>query len=187
MNEHISDVETLMNVSGFTPVDMEQVHRLSEYIVPRLPALADRFYERLLANEHVHPYLEGRIDQLKNTHVVWLADFFSGDCGFIVRQRGVGELYVAAGIPPLFVATSMSFLRGAFLEEIEIAAKSVGEPSGKYAVAVLRLLDLCQYLIDSAYGAERMRRLTFAAGMSASVASNGTSGNTTAAVGASYG
>ena len=81
----------------------------------------------------------------------------------------------------------MSFLRGAFSAEIEIAAKLAGEPSGKYAVAVLRLLDLCQYLIDSAYVAERMRRLMTAAGMSASVASNGTSGNTTAAVGASYG
>ena len=76
MNGHISDVETLMNVSGFTLEDMEQIHHLSEYIVPRLPALADRFYERLLANEYVHPYLEWRIDQLKNTHVVWLVDFF---------------------------------------------------------------------------------------------------------------
>ena len=178
LSEHIGDIETLMNVSGFTPHDMEHIHHLSEYIVPRLPALADRFYEHLLANEHVHPYLEAHIDQLKNTHVAWLADFFSGDYGFIVRQRRIGELYVAAGIPPFFVAASMSFLRGAFLGEIEIAAKSADKPSGKYAVAVLRLLALCQYLIDSAYEAERMmRRLTIAAGMSASVASNGTSGN----------
>lgn len=84
----------------------------------------------------------------------------------MARQRRIGEVHVAAGIPPLFVAASMSFLRGAFPEEIEIAARTVGDPIGICTGVVLRLLDLCQYLIDSAYEAERMRRLTAATGMS---------------------
>ena len=75
----------------------------------------------------------------------------------MARQRRIGEVHVAAG---------MSFLRGAFPAEIEIAARAVGDPIGICTGVVLRLLDLCQYLIDSAYEAERMRRLTAATGMS---------------------
>ena len=99
---------------------------------------------------------------------VGFTELFSGDYGetFMARQRRIGEVHVAAGIPPLFVAASMSFLRGAFPEEIEFAARAVGEPIGICTGVVLRLLDLCQYLIDSAYEAERMRRLTAATGMS---------------------
>ena len=174
MSAHLSEAETLMDISGFCMDDMEHIRHLGGHLLPRIPALTDSFYERLLANESTRPYLEGRTELLKKTHIAWLADVIAGDYGktFRDRQRHIGKVHVAAGIPPLFVAASMSFLRGAFSEEIEIAAKSAGEPSGRCTAAVLRLLDLCQYLIDSAYEAERMRRLTNATGMSTPLLNN---------------
>jgi hypothetical protein len=82
-----------------------------------------------------------------------MSELFSGDYGeaFLERQRRIGEVHVRVGIPPLFVAASMSFLRSAFPAEIEASAQAMGEPADVYTGAVLRLLDLCQYLIDSSY------------------------------------
>ncbi len=168
MSVKSSDVQTLIHISGFSPSDEEHLRHLGQHLTPRLPDLTDRFYERLLSDNNISPYLEGRVEQLKKTHIAWLTELFAGDYGeaFIAHQRHVGEAHMAAGIPSLFVAASMSFLRGAFPEEIEIAARKIGEPIGVCVGTVLRLLDLCQYLIDSAYEAERMRRLTAATGMS---------------------
>lgn len=168
MSANPSDIQTLIHISGFSTEDEAHLHHLGQHLVPRLPEITERFYGRLLADERTSPHVEGRVEQLKETHIAWLTELFSGDYGeeFIARQRRIGEVHVAAGIPPLFVAASMSFLRGAFPEEIEIAARTVGDPIGTCTGVVLRLLDLCQYLIDSAYEAERMRRLTAATGMS---------------------
>lgn len=169
-----SDVQTLINISGFSPEDEEHLRHLGQYLVPRLPALTDRFYERLLTDERTRPHVEGRIEQLKKTHIDWLTELFSGDYGepFRDRQRRIGEVHVATSIPPLFVAASMSFLRGAFPEEIEIAAQAVGDSICVRTGVVLRLLDICQYLIDSAYEAERMRRLAAATWMSHALLEN---------------
>ncbi len=174
MSEKPSDIQTLTHISGFSSEDEEHLRHLGQYLVPRLPELTERFYGRLLADDRTRPHVEGRVESLKKTHIAWLTELFAGDYGetFMVRQRRIGEVHVAVGIPPLFVAASMSFLRGAFPEEIEIAAREIGEPIGVCTGAVLRLLDLCQYLIDSAYEAERMRRLTAATGMSIALLEN---------------
>ncbi|MDA8152079.1 MAG: hypothetical protein M0003_05065 [Acidithiobacillus sp.] len=50
-------------------------------------------------------------------------------------------------------------------EEIETAAQTEGYTIGTCTRVLMHLLDICQYLIDSAYEAERMRRLTAATGM----------------------
>lgn len=174
MSTYTSEEETLTDISGFGADDMEHIGHLGKHLLPRLPDITERFYERLLANERTRPYLEGRVEQLKKTHLAWLTELLAGDYGktFRDRQRHIGEVHVAAGIPPLFVAASMSFLRSALPMEVEIAAQSAGEPFGRCTASLLRLLDLCQYLIDSAYEAERMRRLTNATGMSVPLLNN---------------
>ena len=116
MGANPSDVQTLIHISGFSPEDEEHLRHLGQHLVPRLPELTDRFYGRLLSDERTRPHVEDRVEQLKKTHIAWLTELFSGDYGepFMARQRRIGEVHVAAGIPPLFVAASMSFLRGAF-------------------------------------------------------------------------
>ena len=174
MSTNSSDVQTLMHIGGFSSGYEEHLRHLGQYLVPRLPELTDRFYECLLANELTCPYVERRVEQLKKAHIAWLTELFSGDYGedFMARQRRIGEIHVAVGIPPPFVASSMSFLRSAFPNEIEIIARSLGEPIGICTGMILRLLGLCQYFIDSAYEAERMRRLTAAIGMSPALLEN---------------
>ena len=105
-NSVTGDVQSLINISGFPPEDEKHLCQLSQHLAPRIPALTDRFYERLLADERTRIH-----------------------------------------------------------EEIETAAQTEGYTIGTCTRVLMHLLDICQYLIDSAYEAERMRRLTAATGM----------------------
>lgn len=177
MSEYSREVEVLLHISGISTEDLEHVRHLKEHLFPRIPAITDRFYEKLLSNEKTRPYLDGRVEQLKQTHIAWLKDVIDpieGGHGtpFFDRQRRIGEVHVAAGVPPLFVASSMSFLRGALSEEIDKIDQESEETVGVCTSTVIRLLDLCQYLIDSAYRNERINRLTKATGMSQKLLEN---------------
>jgi len=168
------DVSTLTNINGFTPDDAEHLRHLGQLLIPKLPEITDRFYERLLADDRTRSFVEGRVEHLKETHIAWMTELFSGkyDDDFMNRQQKVGERHVAVGISPLFVAASMSFLRGTLPSEVEKIAHTIGESVGVCTGALLRLLDLCQYLIDSAYESERMRRLSLATGMKPALLEN---------------
>lgn len=163
----VLDMLTFVNISGFSMADTLHLKHIGQEMTPRIPELTDRFYVQLLSDDRVRPYVENRLEALKKTHMNWLTQLFTSeyDDDFMAAQRRIGAIHVAAGIPPLFVAAIMSFLRSAIPDALESVAQSVGHPVGYCIGLVLKLLDICQYLIDSAYAQERMRRLTTATGM----------------------
>ena len=153
-------LSTFCNVSGFGLEDQSIMAQIGPRIVPHLPELTERFYEALQRDPQTSPYIAGRLELLKKTHNDWMLDLFGGDYGeaFIGRQKRIGEIHVKVQVPPLFVAASMSFLRSA-LPTVIMQNLGYGETAESGVAAVLRLLDLCQYLIDSSYNAALMDNL----------------------------
>ncbi|NNM82442.1 MAG: hypothetical protein HKL98_07580 [Burkholderiales bacterium] len=153
-------LSTFCNISGLTEEDEEIMFRVRPHIVPHLPDLTDRFYEALQNDEQTSPYIAGRLDLLKKTHNNWMLDLFGGNYGedFVVRQKKIGEMHVRVQVPPLFVAASMSFLRAA-LPAVIMQKVSDEQDAVKGVASVLRLLDLCQYLIDNSYNGALMDNL----------------------------
>jgi len=154
------NLETFYHIGGLCEEDQDIMARVAPYVAPHIPSLTDRFYEILKKDNQTAPYLEGRIDALKKTHISWLQELFSGDYGeaFIHRQEKIGEVHVKVRVPPLFVAASMSFLRA---ELPLVIAENVPDKNevGKAVASLLRLLDLCQYLIDRKYNGALMDNL----------------------------
>jgi len=155
-----SNLATFCNVGGLCKEDQEILTQIGPQILPMIPALTDSFYAVLQSDPQTAPYVEGRIDQLKKTHIAWMNELFSGNYGpeFIQRQERIGDVHVKVRVPPLFVAASMSFLRAALPN---IVVKHIADPdmAGKAETSLLRLLDLCQYLIDRKYNATLMDNL----------------------------
>ncbi|AEM46935.1 hypothetical protein Acife_0737 [Acidithiobacillus ferrivorans SS3] len=155
-----ANLKAFCHIGGLCKEDQEIMTRVGPGIVPHVPLLTDRFYEILQEDQQTAPYIDGRIDVLKKTHIAWLQDLFSGDYdeAFIRRQEKIGEVHVKVRVPPLFVAASMSFLRAALPPVI---AENVPDQHdmGKAVAALLRLLDLCQYLIDRKYNDALMDNL----------------------------
>ena len=168
------DLTTLTTLNGLSADDFGHLVRIAPYIKPHIPALTDAFYDCLLSDSHTSTYVAGRVDHLKLTHREWLNSLFDGHYGddFISRHEHIGRAHVIARVPPLFVASSMSFLRAAFTRIIEDVVPESTEHPGQYIGAVLRLLDLCQYLIDRAYDEDRLNRLVDVTGMSRKLLEN---------------
>lgn len=168
------DLQTLTAFNGLSEEDFRNLARIAPFIKPYIPEITDAFYECLVSDPQTSPHVSGRIDQLKVTHRAWLNSLFDGgyEDDFVAQQERIGRAHVAAKIPPLFVASSMSFIRAAFTRRIERAALEMGEKDGKYIGALLSVLDLCQYLIDRAYEEDRLDRLAGATGMSRKLLEN---------------
>ena len=161
---HIDDKDanlaTFCNVGGLCREDQEILSKIGPQILPHISALTDDFYAVLQDDPQTAQYIEGRVEQLKKTHIAWMNELFSGNYGpeFIQRQERIGDVHVRVRVPPIFVAASMSFLRAAFPT---IVAKNVHDHdlAGKAVGSLLRLLDLCQYLIDRKYNDTLMGNL----------------------------
>ena len=168
------DLQTLTTLNGLSPDDFERLVRIAPYIKPHIPLLTDAFYECLMSDPRTAHYIADSVEKLKAAHRVWLNSLFDGNYGddFIAMHEHIGKAHVAANIPPLFVASSMSFLRAAFSRQIERVTQETGETAGQYIGALLRILDLCQYLIDRAYDEDRLDRLVDVTGMSRKLLEN---------------
>ncbi|HQT46042.1 MAG: hypothetical protein B7X08_00010 [Acidocella sp. 20-63-7] len=147
-----ANMDPLCQTSGFNRADRAILRKVQGHISPFLPELTDRFYSVIVQEPQIAPYLEGRIDQLKITHLSWLKGLFVGDYGgeFIRRQEEIGKAHVRAQIPPIFIAASMAFLRQVF-PSLLTANIPTPEDAAAATASLLRLLSLCQNLIDHKY------------------------------------
>ncbi len=168
------DLQVFHHIGGFSAQDVIDLAALSPHVRDRIPEINEAFYARLLSHPDVARHIEGKLDQLKATHRSWLTELVGGvyDEAFWERQRQIGRAHVRAHIPPLFVSSSMSFLRSELPRVV--AEQETLDPvlMQRGLSALLRLLDLCQMLIDKAYEDERLRRLSDATGMRPSLIEN---------------
>jgi truncated hemoglobin YjbI len=98
--------------NGLTP-NMESVLTgLSDLIKPHLPAITDSFYSVLQEIPKAQPFLDGRIDALKQTHIRWLEQVFSGpfDANYVQAMYHVGDVHVKVGLPVEFMAGAMTLV-----------------------------------------------------------------------------
>lgn len=155
-----NNLETFYHIGGLSLEDQEVMVRIAPAVVPYLADMTDRFYTVLQEDAQTSPYIEGRLDALKATHLTWMKDLFGGSYGeeFIQRQEKIGEVHVKVKVPPVFVAASMSFLRAA-IPPIIVEHASDQQEAVKAVASLLRLLDLCQYLIDRKYSEALMDNL----------------------------
>lgn len=160
LNTNDKNLLTFCNIGGICRENLNALAEVFPLIEAKLPQLTDEFYRLLQDDAQTAPYLEGRIDALKSTHLAWMRDICSGvyDDAFIRRQEHIGEVHVKAHVPPHFVAASMSHLRAAIplliQQEVNDQAKA-----GQAVKALLQILDLCHYLIDRKYSETLMDNL----------------------------
>ncbi|OYY73936.1 MAG: hypothetical protein B7Y40_07340 [Gammaproteobacteria bacterium 28-57-27] len=172
-----SNISLFQHVNGFSPADSAAVLAVSSILVSMAPQLTDKFYDQLLSHPETRQHIDGRLDMLKGTHIQWMSQLFTGphDEAFFARQEVIGVVHVKVKIPPLFVSSSMSFLRHEVVSMLHTKTE-IGELSHEQfeaaSAAILRLLDICQMLIDTAYETERLRLLSEATGMKVALIEN---------------
>ena len=156
------DLDVLLDINCFSRLDIERLHKLKAVIEPTLPTLTERFYEQLQNNETTAVFLEGRLEALKATHLQWMKDLFSREFNeeYVAFLWNVGRVHAKLHIAPLFVAASMSFLRSEIPTIVsDEIAEQLGERRSDLIAAVLKILDINQFVIDSSYS-DRLLEVT---------------------------
>ena len=152
LNIDDKNLTTFCHIGGLCAEGQEALAALAPKLEPHLKGVTDEFYRLLEEDAQTAPYLEGRIDALKSTHVAWIREIISGvyDDAFISRQEKIGEVHVKVRVPPHFVAASMSHLRSALPMLIQ-QVEADGTRSAHAIKSLMQVLDLCHYLIDRKY------------------------------------
>ncbi len=146
--------------------DAEILREFAPRIDPRLPAITDAFYERLSAEPATAPFLEGRLERLKTTHLAWLRGLFSGEYGeaFFERQFEVGQVHVRVKLDSLWVDTVMNILRTHLFRAILETAADEEEAASVFG-AVLKVMDTALMVINLAYNEHRLDLIHDVTGM----------------------
>jgi truncated hemoglobin YjbI len=98
--------------TGLTP-EMELILiGLSGLIKPHLPVITDSFYSVLQRIPKAQPFLDGHIDDLKQTHIAWLEQVFNGpfDINYTKAMYHVGDVHVKVNLPVEFMAGAMTLV-----------------------------------------------------------------------------
>ncbi|WMP17137.1 protoglobin domain-containing protein [Thiothrix lacustris] len=114
--QHINIQAICEYARQFSGLDNEKVaflHKIYPDINTRLEGVSDVFYERLLAIPSTRDFLEGRVESLKSTHVVWLHELFNSDFSeeYTRKLYHVGDVHVKVKLPVEFVAGAMTIIQ----------------------------------------------------------------------------
>jgi len=116
MNSKSVDFEALAayakHFSNLTEQRIYTLHTISEEIIPHLQPVTNTFYEHLSEIERAQPFLEGKIDALKSTHIAWLKQLFTGtfDAEYAEYMYKVGDVHVKVNLPVEFMAGGITLI-----------------------------------------------------------------------------
>ena len=107
-------VQRTKRLTGFTPEHELLLVQVARLVTPRLPQVTEAFYEILGTIPKARPFLEGRVDVLKQTHLRWLQSLFTGpyDEAFARQMYTVGMAHVRVKLPVEFMQGAATLIMG---------------------------------------------------------------------------
>lgn len=152
---------------GFTDDDAATLKSLAPVFAVRGGAITDAFYVKLSKDPDQSRLIEGRVDALKATHHRWMGELFAGDYGesYFQNRWKIGMTHVKVGVRPWWVEAVTSFLRSEGLGALTAEIADSGERT-RAAQALIKILDIDLMIINLAYDAETVDRLSNFTGMS---------------------
>ncbi len=167
MSETHAVFQELKDFIGFTEVDVASLRSLAPIFAVHGAAITDAFYVKLGADPEQSRLIEGRVDALKRTHNRWMVELFAGDYGgdYFDNRWKIGLTHVRVGVRPWWVEAVTSFLRTEGLGLLTNEIVDVGQRT-RSVQALVKILDIDLMIINLAYSAETIERLTQFTGMS---------------------
>lgn len=144
--------------TGLTP-EMESVlSGLSDLVRPHLPTITDSFYAVLEEISKARPFLEGRIEGLKQTHIAWLEQVFAGpfDINYTKSMYQVGDVHVRVNLPVEFMTGAMTLV-GTRINDLLGTLLSNDPPRLRQAItAVNAVLGFTLMVMQQSYESSRL-------------------------------
>lgn len=123
-------VERTKGLTNFRPEHEAILLKVGDIIKPHLDAVTASFYEVLQIIPKVQPFLDGRLELLKQAHLQWLESLFTGpfDEAFARKMYHVGMAHVQVKLPVEFMQGAATLIMG---ELIKLVTGLCREDAGK--------------------------------------------------------
>jgi hypothetical protein len=107
--------------TGLTPERERLLIEIGPKIQPSLGKITDAFYATLATIPQTAPFIDGRLELLKRTHLHWLTSLFTGpfDTEYAKNMYKVGDVHVKVNLPVEFMAGGMALIGDRLISEIE--------------------------------------------------------------------
>jgi signal transduction histidine kinase len=144
---------------GFTEEDGARLLRLRDHVMPHAPAIADRFYDRVLQFDDARAVFAdlAQVNRLKVTLQKWIDQLLSGpwDDAYYALRRKIGQTHVRVRLPSQYMFTAMNRL----MEEVHIIAHDTFPTECRaYGESLRRITDIELAIMLSTYIEEREQR-----------------------------
>jgi hypothetical protein len=166
-------IEEMKSFIGFGAEDAANLKSLGPVMAPHQGKITDTFYETLGRHGHTALLIEGRVEQLKQTHAKWFGELFGGEYGeaYFVGRWKIGLAHVRIGLDPFWVEAVMSVIRTMAAEALATTNSDAADAARKYG-SLCKLLDLDLLVINLSYQDDRLTRLTDFTGMKRTLIEN---------------
>ena len=154
----------LMAQTGFGKEDARHLAALLPTVEPEVKRLAERFYERILADEEASTTLSGsqaRAERLKVTMIRWIRSGLSGphDEDWLESRARIGRVHVQIEMPQHLMVTAMNGLRQDLREIVDDSLEGDSPRRRETSRALDRLLDLELAIMLDTYREDSESRL----------------------------
>lgn len=98
--------------SNLTEEKENILRSIKDEVAPHLKQVTDDFYRTLEKIPEAAPYLAGRVDSLKQTHIQWMHDVFTGpyDESYTEAMYKVGDVHVKVNLPVEFMSGGVTLI-----------------------------------------------------------------------------
>ncbi len=139
--------EELKRYVAFGPADETALRELLDAARPRLPAIAEIFYERILAHSEARRALTGgesRVGHLKVTLVRWMTEALGGpwDEAWWESHCRIGRVHVRIDLPQHYMFGAMNVIRERLHDVVEETWQADPERRRRVELALDKVLDL---------------------------------------------
>ncbi len=150
----------------FGEADQKNLVALEPIMKTHGPRITDGFYTLLEQFPATAKHIEGRIEGLKKTHIVWLNGLVGGvyDESYLESRWRIGLAHVRIGLEPCWVEAVMSFVRTRMGPIIASELSDAMDAAAKQA-SFTKICDLDLLVINLSYSEDRLKRLAEFTGM----------------------
>lgn len=164
--------------SELTPEREALLLEVGEILKPRLGEVTERFYAKLQTIPKARPFVEGRIDVLKRTHLAWLEGLFTGpfDANFTAAMYRVGDVHVKVKLPVEFMAGATTLITQELVNLIVDTFRDDPEKCKEALNAVNAILGFCLLVMQESFQssalAGELEKFLYITGMSRTLFNN---------------
>lgn len=147
-------LEEMKGYVGFTPADARLLAEIGPSLEPHFPALAELFYEKILAHPNAARVFSGpaQLSRLKLTLQHWARGLFGGryDNTYAEERYEIGKRHVQIGVAQKYVISAMNVVRIFLLQTIDRESRDLAR-AAETKRALNKILDLDLNLICESY------------------------------------